>query len=118
MVKGKGTETCAEGLLGCDTITANAEEIHPVTCCSDVEIAGWVKGQYGSSWCNVWVTANLPDCKQLNWLDASNVCKSQSGRLCTREEIEEECAAGAGCSYNNRLLWSSTPEGNGRYDYY
>ena len=116
MVKGDGHrgDTCDEDTLGCDTITANVEENHAVRCCSDLEIAGWDKGNNGAAWCNIWAESDLPDCKELNWLDASNVCKSQSARLCTREELEEDCTAGTGCSYDYRLIWSSTPGGNGR----
>ena len=118
MVKGDGDHAsqdgqCTEGSPGCKTVTASPKEVHAVRCCSDVEIAGWDKGLYGA-WCNIWAQSDLPDCKELNWLDASNVCKSQSARLCTREELEEDCTAGTGCSYDYRLIWSSTPKGNGR----
>ncbi|KAL3942475.1 MAG: hypothetical protein SGBAC_003326 [Bacillariaceae sp.] len=38
---------------------------------------------------------------------ASSLCAGVGARLCTKAELENDCAAGPGCSHNARMIWSS-----------
>ena len=116
MVKGDNNDpaVCAEP-SGCDTVAVNVNDKHAVRCCSDVPIAGWKKGRT----CDVWGGSNIEGkCSEMNWSDARKLCESQSSRLCTRTELERSCASETGCSFDTKLVWSSTPAADGnRYLY-
>jgi len=58
--------------------------------------------------CNVWGQSLLERVcyRDKSLSDAQLLCASRGARLCGKEELEEECAAG-GC-FDNRLAWSST----------
>jgi len=38
------------------------------------------------------------------------LCEEVGGRLCTREELEMNCAAGGGCQANFKIVWSFTAD--------
>ena len=44
----------------------------------------------------------------MNWEDAGEFCHGQSGRLCTKDELEDSCTEWTGCGYDYRMVWSST----------
>ena len=111
LVKGdnRDPDSCQES-YGCDTVAVSVEEIHSVRCCSDVNIAGWRK----EGTCDVWAASDVwGQCHEMNWSDARKFCQSQSGRLCTRTELEKSCSSETGCSYDRKLVWSSTPASDG-----
>ena len=111
MVKGDNDQgyACKES-FGCDTVAVNIEKTYAVRCCSDVQIAGWKK----ESHCDVWTESDVwGKCNEMNWSDARKFCQSQSARLCTRTELEKGCSGGTGCSYDFKLVWSSTPAVDG-----
>ena len=39
--------------------------------------------------------------------EAKESCKNLGARLCTLEEIEEECILNGNCRFNDKLIWSS-----------
>ena len=105
LVKGDTTDdsTCNE--ISCDTKLAEESEVHAVRCCSDTQISGWLKQPQ----CSVWATADkLGGCNALNWKEANTLCISNGGRLCTKSELESNCAKDSGCRYDFRRVWSST----------
>ena len=104
LVKGNlDAPNCNE--ISCNTTLADESEVHAVRCCSDTKISGWQKNKA----CSVWADSDIwGECKELNWQEANTFCTSQGGRLCSKEELEANCAAGTGCSFDYRLVWSST----------
>ena len=105
-MKGKSSDTestCEEP--SCDTTLAEESKESAVRCCSDTQISGWGKNPS----CSVWAESDIGgECKNLNWKDANTFCVSQGGRLCTKNELEDNCSSDTGCSYDFRLVWSST----------
>ena len=111
MVKGNTRSKVCNEPSGCDTVAATIEETHAVRCCSDVDMAGWRK----KPTCNVWSESDIwGSCKELTWSEANDFCVSQSARLCTRTELEAGCAEQTGCNFDNRLIWSKSPELDGK----
>merc|ERR1711962_1134277 len=98
--------TCTEN--SCDTKLAEESEVHAVRCCSDTQKGGWKK----KTTCSVWaqIIGIWSNCKNLNWQDANAFCISQGGRLCTKDELEASCTEETGCSFDFRLIWSSTTD--------
>ena len=100
--------TCED--TSCDTTLAEESRVAAVRCCSDTQKNGWRQNPS----CSVWVTADRwgadewGKCKSLKWEDANTFCISQGGRLCTKNELENNCARDSGCRYDFRLVWSST----------
>ena len=47
--------------------------------------------------------------------NASAWCADRGMRLCTKDEIDSNVAAGTGCGYDLRRIWSSTPCNYSRY---
>jgi len=39
---------------------------------------------------------------------AECLCKENGARLCTKDELLDDCAAGTGCSFDSEMVWSST----------
>lgn len=93
---------------GDDTIVDNSKP-QEVKCCSETSIPGWKK----KSGCIVWAQSALGDfrfChKEKDFATAESICVANNGRLCTKEELNNNCAAGTGCNFNTEFIWSSTP---------
>eukprot|EP00568_Trieres_chinensis_P003290 CAMPEP_0183297908 /NCGR_PEP_ID=MMETSP0160_2-20130417/5065_1 /TAXON_ID=2839 ORGANISM="Odontella Sinensis, Strain Grunow 1884" /NCGR_SAMPLE_ID=MMETSP0160_2 /ASSEMBLY_ACC=CAM_ASM_000250 /LENGTH=688 /DNA_ID=CAMNT_0025459809 /DNA_START=37 /DNA_END=2100 /DNA_ORIENTATION=+ len=89
-----------------DIFSANVR--HEVRCCSDTLIEGWVK----RNGCNVWAESQFGvdgTCyHEKNHNEASSICSSFGGRLCTKSELGDSCTRGTGCSHDSDLIWSST----------
>ena len=81
-------------------------EQHEVRCCSETFIEGFSQQHgcdiYGESWVN----GNCHHEKTV-W-EADAICASVGARLCTREELEADCARGTGCGHDRDLVWTST----------
>jgi len=43
----------------------------------------------------------------VNWWVADRFCKDQNARLCSYDEVTNGCAKGAGCGYDNEVIWTS-----------
>merc|ERR1719491_41593 len=85
------------------------QSLHGVRCCSDRESEGWSRLE--ASACLVFGRSNLDGICYTNstHLDARLACESTGGRLCTKLELEQNCATMTGCDLNRHLIWSSTP---------
>jgi len=85
-------------------------ELREVRCCSDIYLGtAWKKR--GS--CSVWgATKNLNDgCSgKISFYEAKDYCESAGGRLCTSEELVNDCTRGTGCNYDSAMIWSSSTD--------
>jgi len=97
------------GKSGCPESSAIVEDfsLHEVRCCSDEAIFGWRK----HDGCSVWTEAVLDRVcyVEKTFEMASAICSNYGGRLCTKNELEADCAADTGCEMNRDLIWSSSP---------
>ena len=48
---------------------------------------------------------------QLDFYKAKAFCSSAGGRLCSAEEMLEECARGTGCKYDQHMIWVGMYDG-------
>ena len=102
------------GAIGIDSEPAMNNELRPMRCCADSDLklvlggGGWRKG------CpNVWSESDnfgpgFSKCYQaVTYGEAVNVCAEWGARLCTLHELSSNCAMGTGCSFDQRLIWTS-----------
>ncbi len=102
---------------GCHTKqeAIDSSTLRHVRCCSDTDLGEpWV--QRGS--CSIYgATANIGGTIQisgtmcsgpLNFYDAMAFCDAAGGRLCTADELNDNCTSQSGCNYNHEMIWSST----------
>ena len=90
-------------------VTLPPDEAPPMTStCDDL---GWTNAaKYGSSLVCGESDLGLGGCSgAMSWSEASNFCASAGARLCTSKELEGNEAAGTGCQYDSKMIWSSTP---------
>merc|ERR1712032_1757364 len=84
---------------------------HEVRCCSS-------KKPSGSGWknpagkCKVWGSVGGACVHDATYVQAVAKCKKAGGRLCTSQELIDNCASGTGCSHDYDLVWSSTFQGS------
>lgn len=80
---------------------------HPIRCCSDTKITGWLK----KNGCNVWAETAFDDealCySKATYCEAKDFCASKGGRLCTKQEALNFCTSGSGCWFNVKKFWTS-----------
>ncbi len=87
-----------------------------VRCCSDWNV-GEAWEQRGS--CSIWAATkntgggntdngNIGCSGPLNFFDAVAYCKDAGERLCTSDELANDCAKETGCGYDEEMIWSST----------
>ena len=78
---------------------------HELYYCSDIQKAGWKK--WGG--CNVWEQSKMIGeyYADKNFFMAECICNKHDARLCTREEIEGNCAREIGCQFDKQLVWTS-----------
>jgi len=89
-----------------DSVSADNSDLHEVRCCSDVELPGWSK----NFWCDVYAESTFgKQCfHKKDYASAEAICADNNGRLCTKEELEQNCGAGSGCGHDFAFIWSST----------
>jgi hypothetical protein len=95
-----------------------------VRCCADSLPTNAVPISSGGSWYQrcpdyspVWASSSDPangvDCAgpgaELTYSDAKARCEAQGARLCTYEEVENNCAFSTGCMLDNAYVWTSKP---------
>jgi len=88
---------------------AGPSELHEVSCCSDIALPGFA-APVGN--CPVYAERDggaLTCLANANWSFANAFCRSHRARLCTSQELVLGCGSGLGCSFNQRMVWSSTP---------
>eukprot|EP00040_Diaphanoeca_grandis_P037475 m.244303 g.244303 ORF g.244303 m.244303 type:complete len:1235 (+) comp33825_c0_seq3:192-3896(+) len=91
---------------------ADDDEPHHVRCCADganpYPEGLWV---YKSK-CNLYTASQGMEegggcLDPMSWGEADAYCKEVNGRLCSKEEILNDCAGGTGCALNKEQIWSS-----------
>jgi len=111
---------CGKGYSGCqgrEWEVAGTNELHEVRCCRDCVN----NGNCGNAWkqkCPGWEPEIYARSKvdgvcsgELDFYEARAFCAGVGGRLCTHEELLEECTRGTGCMYDREMIWA------GMYDY-
>merc|ERR1712127_954829 len=94
-----GYDKCPERV----DIVGKSEE-YAVRCCSDSLISGWRK----TPQCNVWAGSELPACYNAKtFSEAGGICSNLNTRLCTKQEILNDCSQGSGCGHDKRQVWVS-----------
>jgi hypothetical protein len=85
---------------------AKLEEQHEVRCCSDSALSGWRKNRG----CGVWSDSDMGgQCYHSStYIEASDICARNGGRLCTKEEVLGRCTRRSGCGHDEDLVWTST----------
>jgi len=87
-----------------DAMMVDPRESHEVRCCSDAVKEGWAKNNN----CDVWAASKVPSCFHGEDLaSAEEICRLEDARLCTAEEIYNQCTKGSGCGHDSDLIWSS-----------
>jgi len=85
-------------------------EKHEVRCCSTSEFTGSTK----KSGCNVWGGSKLGEDSKCHsdqtFASATELCEAAGARLCTKDELEDDCTQGTGCNHDSDLIWSSTDD--------
>lgn len=104
-VKGYSEGLCDEGT--CDVRARDTDNRFAVRCCSWTDLGGWIK----KDGCSVYANSHMssfPWCMMVDWFRARDACWSLGARLCTKDELLNDCAAFSGCRFNNKMVWSST----------
>ena len=91
--------------LGGNEVEVNMNGQHGVRCCTEDSAVGWpnecndITGVYGES--------SVPNCySSSTFTEAVAICAAYSGgRLCSRDEILDNCTKGTGCSLDSALVW-------------
>ena len=104
IVCGASTTYC-----GGNSLLTNNTQRHRLRCCADTSLPGWTK----KSGCDVWATSEIRGtCYQyMTYDEASLVCKAHGGRLCTKDELLNDCTRGTGCNFDHFYIWSSSVSG-------
>merc|ERR1711865_1157596 len=113
--EGEGVATCGATVFVNSNECPSHEEtidyttLRDVRCCSDTYLGQpWKK----KNQCSVWgATEKINDgCSgKINFNEAMAYCADAGGRLCTSEELANDCTRGTGCSYDKAMIWSSSP---------
>merc|ERR1711865_948340 len=113
--EGEGVATCGSTVFVNSNECPSREEtidyttLRDVRCCSDTYLGQpWKK----KNQCSVWgATEKINDgCSgKINFNEAMAYCADADGRLCTSEELANDCTIGTGCGYDKAMIWSSSP---------
>jgi hypothetical protein len=82
--------------------------LHEVRCCADTEISNSFTKKYPDSCPDVW---GRSECSfaATTYTAAKQHCENDGARLCTREEIRNDCTRATGCSFDGKMIWTSSP---------
>lgn len=81
-------------------------QFHEVRCCSDVAKQEWTK----NDGCEIWAASVIDgQCHHdKTFEEADLICLDAGARLCTSDELKNDCTQGSGCVHDRDLIWSST----------
>jgi len=90
-------------------------EKHEVRCCAGTDLDPADTGHWKrhknckNAGHVVWGESNVPGCyAQKNFTEAISICESVGARLCTKQELLDDCTRGTGCGYDSQHVWSSS----------
>jgi len=107
IAKGSTGDTC-ENPNGCASRPALNSDVYAIRCCDDREPPGqfprWEQRCVG-----VWSETDAVDgnCESASWENGAKFCHENGHRLCTLWEVEHDCAAGTGCGFDNKMVWTA-----------
>jgi len=89
-----------------DDEVADNNKPHDVRCCSNTVQEEWKK----SAKCGIWATSRIDGKCSYNksFLEAKCICEEAGGRLCTKDELKNNCSVGTGCGLDLKVVWSMT----------
>ena len=90
------------------TVSNQQRNTKQVRCCSSKKLAG---GKAPAGKCKVWGSVGGTCVHDATYDQAVAKCKKAGGRLCTSQELIDQCASGTGCEHDYDLVWSSTSQG-------
>jgi len=112
IVRGSIDSACVKQLeRQCSTRAVNKAQLWKVVCCDDVRHTGWRK----NPGCSVYTLSKVTQCVEASWNDAVDICSAVGGRLCTKDELTNNCAKKSRCPYKEEMIWSSTSKQNKDY---
>jgi len=112
IVRGSKDRACVKQLKRkCSTRAVNKGQLWKVVCCDDVRHPGWRKNRG----CSVYTMSKVSQCVEASWNDAVDMCSAVGGRLCTKDELTNNCAKNSRCPYKGKMVWSSTSKENKDY---
>ena len=83
---------------GGENTEADVEEKHEVRCCVDDlnDITGGGDNWYKRSGCNVWGESHINGVchAEKTFAEAEKICSGVGARLCTKDELENDCPRG------------------------
>ena len=96
-----------------EPVSSAIVEEHRVRCCADTYIGvGWKQhSNCINAGFEVWGDSEINGVciSKKTYVEAENACHQMKGaRLCTKEEVEADCARGTGCGYDSKMVWTST----------
>jgi len=118
---GKNQDGCGQSQENFDPMSLRA-----VRCCADTDVSTDTLSAIKTPRCstNVWgISLGLDDeydySSNLNSLyrgcvenktffEAQDVCESHGARLCTTEEVLDDCTTETGCGFNTKMVWASS----------
>mmetsp|Transcript_28210 Transcript_28210/g.36471 ORF Transcript_28210/g.36471 Transcript_28210/m.36471 type:complete len:618 (+) Transcript_28210:151-2004(+) len=102
---GSATRCSADRIRNYARCCADASSTSALSC----DTLGWPNVYGSSSVCG----SSLSCSGGITYSNANNFCKNAGGRLCTLNELQNNEARGTGCSYDSKLLWTSSSCANG-----
>lgn len=110
----RGNMFCDDILDGrsAKAVVPSSKQLFATVCCSDTDMDGF-KNKCDDN-LNVWANADMPDVGCLmkaTYDQAVHFCSHFSARLCTYDEILDNCAKKAGgkmCTIDEAVVWTST----------
>ena len=73
---------------------------------TDIQLPKWKARVNG---CFVWGESAVAPWKcsrDKTFAEAETICQTAGARLCTKKELEDDCAQGSGCSFDKTLVWA------------
>lgn len=92
---------------------AAPDSLHKVRCCSEKLLPGYQRLHPED--CTVWSESQFLSigeddagcAPEVTLAEAQRICGIDQARLCTRAELEADCAQGTGCGLDADLVWTS-----------
>ena len=102
----RGKCTDDEGDLLAGQLLDKTKDKAYVRCCSNSPIDGWKQNKK----CVVYTESDAGfQCSGLvTFPEAEAICLNENARLCTQEEVLDNCARGTGCGYDSKQIWTSS----------
>jgi arylsulfatase A-like enzyme len=107
----RGAHWAIQGAQGQMQGVCNAPggDVHDVRCCSDTALPGYQQ----RSGCSIYTesvfhtASTFTGCvSDVDYATAVSTCSVEGARLCSRAEIEANCAQGTGCGHDADLVWT------------